>query len=79
MKVKENHCVDCGLPCLGRSCPNREVVVIYCDNCGEYADYCLDNQDFCEECAKAYVNEIWDDLPMREKAKILDVTYESYN
>ena len=31
----ENHCVDCGLPCLGSSCPYRNVPVDYCDDCGD--------------------------------------------
>lgn len=32
----ENHCCGCaapGYPCLGNSCPNRRVEVIYCDAC----------------------------------------------
>lgn len=34
MRIKENDCVDCGLPCIGRACPYREVEHIYCDDCG---------------------------------------------
>lgn len=29
----ENDCVDCGLPCMGNSCPNRNVLHCYCDMC----------------------------------------------
>lgn len=35
MIAYENQCTGCadlGLPCLGRSCPNRKVQVFYCDN-----------------------------------------------
>lgn len=53
----ENHCCDCappGYPCLGASCPNRNVPVHYCDNCGEELDeiYDVDDKELCEECLK---------------------------
>ena len=53
---KENHCVDCGLPCLGSVCPHRNVIVYYCDLCGDeisdedvYEDC---GEDLCESCLK---------------------------
>lgn len=47
----ENECVSCGLPCLGASCPYREVVRYYCDHCGsEEKLYRYDNKELCEEC-----------------------------
>ena len=48
----ENQCVDCGLPCLGSSCPNRNVRVLYCDNCEGETDklYVLNGDELCEEC-----------------------------
>lgn len=48
----ENHCVDCDLPCLGSSCPNRNVRVLYCDNCEGEADklYKYGGEEVCEEC-----------------------------
>ena len=53
----ENHCCGCaapGYPCLGASCPNRNVPVHYCDNCGEelHEIYDVDDQELCEECLK---------------------------
>ena len=52
----ENHCVDCGLPCIGDACPNRNVLVHYCDKCNdEIPDgdvYGVDNDDWCESCLK---------------------------
>ena len=52
----ENHCVDCLLPCMGRSCPNLKVEVHYCDNCGDAlpADeiYDVDGEELCEYCLK---------------------------
>lgn len=50
MKI-ENECVNCGLPCLGSSCPNRQVKHFYCDKCGEEETlYCLDGQELCATC-----------------------------
>ena len=47
-----NECVDCGLHCLGNSCPNRNVVRIYCDECGEEVDelYLFEGQELCSHC-----------------------------
>ena len=76
MRRRENQCVDCGLPSLGDSCPYRNVEVVYCDICGdEGAEYEVDNQDMCEECAKKYVQESLDDLTLSEKAKLLDISF----
>lgn len=46
-------CVHCGLPCLGRSCPNYEIPVFYCDECGDEIDgdlYEFEDEHFCESC-----------------------------
>lgn len=50
--VKENRCVDCGLPCMGITCPNRNVIVKSCDVCGDEFDkvWKYDNAVYCEEC-----------------------------
>lgn len=70
----ENHCVDCGLPCLGSSCPYRKVPVDYCDQCdGEGAEYRIDGEDYCEDCVKEYLQEVFDDLTISEKAEALEV------
>lgn len=70
----ENHCVDCGLPCLGSSCSYRNVRVFYCDACGdEGAIYRIDGEDYCEECAKEYLKDTFDELTLTEQAEILDV------
>ena len=64
MAIKiENHCVDCGLPCRGSSCPNSRVSVFYCDNCGEQISfddvYCYDDMDVCEDCLKEMCKKEW--------------------
>jgi len=52
----ENQCVDCGLPCLGSRCSHRNVLVYYCDVCGDEIDiddvYEVDDEDLCEDCLK---------------------------
>lgn len=48
-------CVDCGLPCLGSSCPNKNVPQYYCDNCGDEINdvYELNGQELCADCLLA--------------------------
>lgn len=50
----ENHCVDCGIHCLGSICPNRKVEVHYCDKCGEELEeiYEVECEELCEDCLK---------------------------
>ena len=49
-------CCDCATetyPCLGSSCPNRNVRVYYCDHCKCEIDgdiYEADGEELCEEC-----------------------------
>lgn len=50
MKI-ENECVDCGLPCLGDSCPFRNVTRYYCDKCNDEAQlYHYDGMELCADC-----------------------------
>ena len=47
----ENECVDCGLPCIGSSCPYMNVTRYYCDDCEDEATlYEYDGQELCAEC-----------------------------
>ena len=53
----ENRCCECatpGYPCLGATCPNRNVEVYYCDECGEELEeiYEVDGEELCEDCLK---------------------------
>lgn len=76
MRKYENQCVGCpeGMGCLGKSCPYVDVLVDYCDDCGaEGAEYRIDGDDLCEDCAEKYLQEVFDDLTISEKAEALEV------
>lgn len=74
----ESHCVHCGLPCLCDGCPNYRVRVHYCDVCDtEGAEYTMDGQDFCEDCAKDYLRDAFSDLTVTEQARLLDIDIEA--
>lgn len=75
-KTIESNCVDCGLPCLNHSCPYYEVEVTYCDDCGDEADYEIDDGVYCENCAETVLQECFDDLSMQEKADCLNVYFK---
>lgn len=59
MKQLENECVDCGLPCLGNSCPNRNVPRFYCDECGDEAQlYDFDGEELCIDCIEKRLDKV---------------------
>ena len=51
----ENDCCDCavpGYPCRGASCPRRNVLYVYCDECdGDITGeaYIYNGKEYCEE------------------------------
>lgn len=79
MTVLENHCVDCGLPCLGSSCKYRDVPVPYCDYCHDTeAIYIIDGDDCCEDCAKKIMESEFRSYSLLEQAQILNIAAEEY-
>lgn len=50
----ENGCCDCGLPCIGSSCPYRVEIVLECDRCHDEVDelYEVGSEDLCVSCLK---------------------------
>lgn len=53
MITTENECVNCGLPCLGSSCPYWKVERIYCDICKrETTDKFreAEGRQYCPDC-----------------------------
>ena len=49
---KSDECVDCGRPCLGSLCPNRNVIRKECDVCGDEYEkvYRYENTVYCADC-----------------------------
>lgn len=81
MRKIENHCCDCavpGYPCRGSSCELRRVPVDYCDSdgCDNNAEYRIDGDDYCEDCANEYLQNEFDNLTLSEKAEALKVDLE---
>lgn len=59
MRTVENDCVDCGLPCLGHSCPYQNEVHFYCDECGEETKlYYYDDQELCINCIERRLQKV---------------------
>lgn len=72
----ENQCVNCELPCLGDSCPFLNVPIHYCDDCEkEYAVCTVDGKELCLDCAKALLNEEFNNLAPFEQAEVLNLDF----
>ena len=56
MRVFEDECVGCPpeMGCMGSSCPNRNVLHVFCDRCGEECElnelHEVGGEDVCEKC-----------------------------
>ena len=77
MKKRVNTCLGCkdvGLPCMGKSCPNRMSYVEFCDECEEQATVYIDGRAYCMKCANELMDNSFADLSMRERAEILGLT-----
>jgi hypothetical protein len=79
LRTVENECVGCppDLGCLGSSCPYRNVEHIVCDLCGEPAEYVVDDEELCEDCAKERILEVFNNYDIFEQADMLDVSLRS--
>ena len=61
MRRIENDCVGCPpeLGCLGRSCPNRDIIHLYCDKCKEETTlYHYDGKELCMSCIIKTLEEV---------------------
>lgn len=81
MRKYENECVGCPpeMGCLGRSCPNMNVPRDYCDVCGDYAEYTIDGEDYCEKCANEMLNKFFDGLTVFGKTDVLGFSFQQAN
>ena len=74
----EDHCCSCAVPaypCIGDSCPYVNVPVYYCDCCDNdtYAEHDIDGDHYCKDCAKTYLQEVFDSLTLSEQAEALNI------
>lgn len=76
MIVTKDYCVDCDLPCLGHSCPNKNVLIRKCDFCEESAIVAIDGNDMCETCAQEYVKNLFNELSLSEALKLLSIDFK---
>lgn len=78
MKEIRDECVGCPpeMGCMGRNCPYANVEVTICDRCREDANYNIDGEDLCEDCAKKYLIELFQSLSLQEQAELLDIELE---
>ncbi len=61
MKKIENECLGCDLPCMGSSCPYRNVTRFYCDKCGDEAQlYHYDGKELCIDCIEKLLEKVED-------------------
>jgi hypothetical protein len=53
--------------------------VYYCDICedGTCAEYSIDGEHYCEDCAKVYLKETFEDLTLLEQAEALNIDMKS--
>lgn len=75
MKIIESGCVGCPteLGCLGKGCPYREYVRYECDCCSAPAEFEIDGEDFCPDCAEEILTDAFEDLTIWERAELLGI------
>lgn len=78
MIVFENQCVDCGLPCIGDRCIYRNVEMHYCDHCNKEAAYLIDKEELCSNCANQFLDDIFKNFTIYEKAESLNIDCKLY-
>lgn len=76
MKRIENECVGCptDIGCMGEACPYRNVERFYCDLCGNDAEYVVDDEELCEDCARKRILEAFNNFDIYEQAEMLDIS-----
>lgn len=80
MTVYENNCCDCatiGYPCLGNSCPLRNVPRYLCDGCGvEDTLYRYNGEVLCMDCIASSATEYGECDCCGEYGALIDVDGE---
>ena len=61
MRKVFDECVDCGLPCLGSSCPYKFVPRYFCDQCKEETQlYQFNDKELCINCIVSELEKVSD-------------------
>lgn len=81
MRIVENQCVGCETCTLGSGCPLLNVAYYQCDQCeNEEAQYCIDDNDLCYDCAVEYLCSIFKEaLTIEEMAEVLQCSFQKLN
>ena len=59
MKITENECVDCGLPCRYETCRYYRVTRYYCDECDDETElFYFDGKELCINCIKELLPQV---------------------
>lgn len=59
MRIVDNECVDCDMPCIGNACKYYRVVRLYCDECGrEEQLYDFDGEELCIKCIEKRLDPV---------------------
>ena len=76
MRILENECVGCppDIGCIGTACPHRNVERVYCDLCGNDAEYVVDDEELCEACSRKRIMEAFNNFDIYEQAEMLDIS-----
>ncbi len=59
------------------TCPEWTTTAVRCDQCGEYAEYHWDGEDWCEDCLKDTLISLFAQQPLSDMAEMLDVGISS--
>lgn len=78
MIVMVNECVGCPpeMGCMGAACPNKNVERHVCDECGNEAEYALDDEELCKDCLREILDKAWNEIDIEEKAAMLEMELE---
>lgn len=74
MKIIENNCVDCQLPCIHCGLSHQEVVkcdVEHCDNYARYQVTGMFSGDYCDDCFEELLKDVFNELTIKEQINIL--------
>lgn len=75
----ENNCVSCPQGCI--NCGRKHQEFVMCDGhrCNNYADYSIDGEDYCEDCARQLMQETMKNYTIEELSELFELTCSRCN